>query len=203
MAKPPSSSKKDLIVCADDLEQEESGWTSYFEDFSSNTNSSCFSFCGGDGFSSSSSVSDAASFAACKFSHPHNHNILSSNNNYGLPPNPPDMKLRFKKSQQAHHQILEDDPLEDTATSPLNSPKDGDLSPTEMISRKIADDHDLYADSTGKGFTSENVSDSKRDDDDEDDKNNTKGKNNMKNYTNMKKRGLSFFPLSMLVNYFG
>ncbi|XP_028808405.1 vascular-related unknown protein 1-like [Neltuma alba] len=194
MAEPASSSKKDLIVCADH-EGEESGWTSYFEDFSSNTDSSCFSSCGGG---SSPLVSDAASYcAACKSSHHHNHHLLSSlsSNNYGVPPNLPDMKLRFKKSRA--NLISEDDPLEDTATSPLNSPKDGDLNPSEMISRKTAE-HDLYADSTSERFTSENISDSKRDEIPK----KTKGKNNM-NYKNLKKRGLSLFPLSMLVNYFG
>ncbi|XP_054814072.1 vascular-related unknown protein 1-like [Prosopis cineraria] len=202
MAKPASSSKKDLIVRADHEDQEESGWTSYFEDLSSNTGSSCFSLCSGG---SSSLVSDAASCAACKFSHHHNHRLLSSlsSNNYGVPPNHPDMKLRFKKSRtkKVSHDD-DDDPLEDTATSPLNSPKDGDqLDPTVTIPTKTADH--LSDDSTGKGFTSEHVSDLKRDHGAHSkDEKNSRGKNSM-SYTDLKKRGLSLFPLSMLVNYFG
>lgn len=126
MAKTPSPSKKGLS-----LEEEESGWTSYFEDyFSSNSNSSsCFSLCGGCGDGSTPSlISDAASCAACKLSHHHNHHllpsVLSSDNNRRFPENLPYRKLRFNKSSQPnHHQISKDDPLEDTASSPLNSPK--------------------------------------------------------------------------------
>lgn len=91
---------------------EESGWTSYFQDFSNGTMepSYCSSLLGG----SSSLVSDAASCAAWKFSHRNYH--------VGDSPNLISGKLRFKKTRTK--QISEeDDPLEDTASSPVNSPK--------------------------------------------------------------------------------
>jgi hypothetical protein len=87
--------------------QEESGWTTYFEDFSKGIEPS---YCSGGG---SSLVSDAASYAAWKFSqHHHNHVVASK-----LP-----KKLCFKKTRS---KIISDhdDPLEDTASSPVNSPK--------------------------------------------------------------------------------
>ncbi|CAL0332177.1 unnamed protein product [Lupinus luteus] len=104
---------------------EESGWTSYFEDFSKGMEQS---YC-------SSLVSDAASSAAWKFSH---HNIVSCSSHRNSSNVP--KKLCFKKSRSK--QILEDDPLEDTASSPINSPKVGDLNPKETISRKIDDQLD-------------------------------------------------------------
>jgi len=96
---------------------EESGWTSYFEDFSKGMDEQ--SYCSSLG--GSSLVSDAASSAAWKLSH-HNHLLSypsvrvrdSSNNNVSK-------KLRFKKTRT--QQISDDDPLEDTASSPVNSPK--------------------------------------------------------------------------------
>jgi len=93
----------------------ESGWTSYFEDFSKGIEPSYCSSLDG-----SSLLSDAASSAAWKFSH-HNHHLLSSpsfkaSNTTNLP-----KKLTFKKARAK--QISEDDPLEDTASSPVNSPK--------------------------------------------------------------------------------
>lgn len=88
--------------------EEESGWTAYFEDFSSNNNrenSYCSSFC------SPSLVSDAASCAAWKLSEKNHLPDCSS-----IP-----KKLKFKKTRT--EQIWFDDSLEDTASSPVNSPK--------------------------------------------------------------------------------
>jgi len=88
-------------------QSEESGWTSYFEDFSKDIEPSyCSSSLGG-----SSLVSDAASCAAWKFSH---KNHVSNSPNLSK-------KISLKKSRTK--QISEDDPLEDTASSPVNSPK--------------------------------------------------------------------------------
>lgn len=89
---------------------EESGWTCYFEDLSKDIEQSyCSSTFGG-----SSLVSDAASCASWKFSHK-NKNIHVKNSPYLS------KKLSLKKKRTK--QILDDDPLEDTASSPLNSPK--------------------------------------------------------------------------------
>ncbi|KAI4334107.1 hypothetical protein L6164_018839 [Bauhinia variegata] len=160
-------SANEKLTCAQD-----SGWTAYFEDLSNNMEDGSSYSLGG-----SSMVSDAASCAAWKFSHS-NHAVS--------PPNPP-KKLSFKKKRTKH--ILKDDPLEDTASSPVNSPKVGDqLNSNKMISRKIDDQLDG---SMGKGFTSDDYSELPTDD--------------HKNLycTDLKKRGLCLVPLSMLVNYFG
>ena len=95
---------------------EESGWTSYFQEFSQGMmeeQSYSSSFAGG-----SSLVSDAASCAAWKFSYQNDHLVsCSSVRNISKLPK----KLCFKKTRAK--QISEDDPLEDTASSPVNSPK--------------------------------------------------------------------------------
>ncbi|XP_027347888.1 vascular-related unknown protein 1 [Abrus precatorius] len=171
---------------------QESGWTSYLEDFSKGMEpSSCSSLDG------SSLLSDAASSAAWKLSH-HNHLLscsLVKASGHSAPNLP--QKLSFKRARTKH--ISEDDPLEDTASSPVNSPKVRDLNPTEIISRKV--DDQLGGSMGGKGFTSsENYSALQRDDDDEHEL-----KYNGKNIdcTDLKKRGLCLVPLSLLVNYLG
>ncbi|KAB2090397.1 hypothetical protein ES319_A03G121000v1 [Gossypium barbadense] len=87
----------------------ESGWTAYFEDLSNQpkTYSSTFS-CG------SSLISDAAT--ASKISH-HNHHASASSSS----PKPPNI-LSFKQTRTTT-EICEDHSLEDTASSPVNSPK--------------------------------------------------------------------------------
>ncbi|KAB2041527.1 hypothetical protein ES319_D02G153500v1 [Gossypium barbadense] len=91
-----------------EFSDEESGWTTYFEDLSNQpkTYSSTFS-CG------SSLISDAAT--APKISH-HNHHVSASSSS----PKPPNI-LRFKQTRTT--EICEDHSLEDTASSPVNSPK--------------------------------------------------------------------------------
>ncbi|KAK7263534.1 hypothetical protein RJT34_31126 [Clitoria ternatea] len=170
---------------------QESGWTSYLEDFSKGIEPSYCSSLGG-----SSLLSDAASSAAWKFSH-HNHLLscssLRGNNTNGSTPNPP-KKLCFKKARAK--QISEDDPLEDTASSPVNSPKVRDLNPSEIISGKV---DDQLEGSMGKGLIpSEHYSNLQIDDKHEQ-------KFNGKNIdsTELKKRGLCLVPLSLLVNYLG
>ncbi|CAL0333913.1 unnamed protein product [Lupinus luteus] len=151
-----SSANKSLVSNC----PEESGWTSYFEDLSKGIEPSNCSSLGG-----SSLVSDAASYAAWKFSHQNHGNGSSAPNLL--------KKLNFKKARAK--QISEDDPLEDTASSPVNSPK-------------------------VKGFTSsENYSELQTDD--EHDQVNLKGKKN--DCTDLKKQGLCLVPVSMFVNYFG
>ncbi|XP_028785646.1 vascular-related unknown protein 1 [Neltuma alba] len=155
---------------------EESGWTSYLQDFS---NDSCFSVGG------SSLLSDAASSAACKFSHPHH-----------LP-----HKLTFKKTRTK--QISQDDPLEDTASSPVNSPKVGDLQPTETSSRKVDDQTDVAASMAKEFRGAEHYPESEIDDDDDDKQPGNLKKKSAIHCTDLKKRGLCLVPLSMLVHYFG
>ncbi|KAK7312722.1 hypothetical protein VNO77_36809 [Canavalia gladiata] len=168
---------------------QESGWTSYLEDFSKGIEHSHCSSLGG-----SSLLSDAASSAAWKFSH-HSHLLpFSSVKATSTAPNLP-KKLCFKKARAK--QISQDDPLEDTASSPVNSPKVRDLNPTEIISRKV--DDQLEGSMGGKGFTSlENYSDLQTDD-----KHEQKFNGKSIDCTELKKRGLCIVPLSLLVNYLG
>jgi hypothetical protein len=90
---------------------EESGWTSYFEDLS-NHKEEGQSLC--SSFDSSSMVSDAASFPPWKSSQT-NHVVACSS--FGALPE----KLTSKKTRA--EEISLDDSLEDTASSPVNSPK--------------------------------------------------------------------------------
>ncbi|MED6157075.1 hypothetical protein PIB30_020063 [Stylosanthes scabra] len=183
---------------------EESGWTSYFQDLSQGSmmmkeQSYCLSFGGG-----SSLVSDASSSSAAwkKFSsshhdnHNHNHHLVSCSSvkkptsTSSLP-----KKLCFKKTRAKQISQEDDDPLEDTASSPLNSPKVGDLNSTETISRNI----DYQLGSVGnKGFESE----LQRDEGGEGELN-FHGKKNIDECNDLKKRGLCLVPFSMLVNYYG
>lgn len=90
---------------------EESGWTSYLEDFLASQKkegSTCSGFSPSIG-GGSSMVSDATSCVACK---PPAH----------AEPSKGCKKLSFKK-RKARVTLGHDDPLEDTASSPLNSPK--------------------------------------------------------------------------------
>ncbi|KAG5140968.1 hypothetical protein JHK84_034736 [Glycine max] len=159
---------------------EESGWTSYFEEFSKGMEQQ--SYCSSLG--GSSLVSDAASCAAWKLSH-HNHLVSYPSNNVIS------KKLRFKKTRT--QQISDDDPLDDTASSPVNSPKVGDL----KVSGKN-DDQLNGSTSRGKGFNSQHYPKLQADECDI----NFNG-NNVECKTNLKKKGLCLVPLSMLVNYYG
>ncbi|KAK2370240.1 hypothetical protein P8452_57595 [Trifolium repens] len=158
---------------------EESGWTSYFDDLSKDIEQS---YCSSSSLGGSSLVSDAASCAAWKFSH---KNHIRNSQNLSK-------KLSLKKTRTK--QISQDDPLEDTASSPVNSPKVSDMNPREMISRKIGDQQDGSRD---MAYTSEYYSKLETNDCDM----NFNGKNI--ECTNLKKRGLCLVPMSMLVKYYG
>ncbi|KAL1362796.1 hypothetical protein HN51_011012 [Arachis hypogaea] len=186
------------IITNDDDEDEESGWTSYFEDFSSRSieeeeNNNKSSYCDGG----SSLLSDAASSAAAawnnKFSHHHHHD-------YSVVDAAP-KKLCFKKAIKRAKQISHDDPLEDTASSPVNSPKVRDLNSTEIISSKIIDGSTCME----KEFksSSEHNSELQRYDDNNNEEVNLNGNKSIECTTDLKKRGLCVVPFSMLVNYLG
>ncbi|KAG2712246.1 hypothetical protein I3760_04G115100 [Carya illinoinensis] len=148
---------------------EESGWTKYLEDFSS--------YKGHDDSSSSfhsySLVSDAASSAAWK---------NSNNKDLKVP-----KTLGFKNTITK----IIDDSLEDTASSPVSSPKVSDLGPVDMnpieMKRGILEHYDpeLQPDErSGINFG---------------------GKIDINNHDsrNLRKMGLCLVPLSKLVNYSG
>ncbi|MED6142896.1 hypothetical protein PIB30_001663 [Stylosanthes scabra] len=221
-----SSSSRDkkseeIIINDDDGEEEEedeeSGWTSYFQDYFSsrsieeeeehnNKNSYCSNFDGG-----SSLLSDAASSAAVAWNnkrlsqqhhhHHHHHDYYSSYSRATVvvdaSPNLP-KKLCFKKSITRTKQISQDhdDSLEDTASSPLNSPKVGDLTnSTEIIDGSTSMGKELIS-------SSEHNLDLKRHDDNNEELN-LNNKSIDECTTDLKKRGLCLVPFSMLVNYFG
>ncbi|TKY48751.1 hypothetical protein E2542_SST26173 [Spatholobus suberectus] len=166
---------------------EESGWTSYFEDFSMGMEQQ--SYCSSLG--GSSLVSDAASCAAWKLSH-HNHLVsYSSHVRVRDPSNVSKKKLCFKKTRT--QQISNDDPLEDTASSPVNSPKVGDLKVSSKIDAQLNG-----STSRGREFQSENYPKLQTHECDI----NFNG-NNIECNTDLKKKGLCLVPLSMLVNYYG
>lgn len=99
-------------------DEEESGWTSYFEDFLSNQriqqtpSSSSPSY----NYKGTTLVSDAASYVHQKISN--QASKVSSMNS--LPKF--SKKLNFSNKTRAK-EIYYDDSLEDTASSPVNSPK--------------------------------------------------------------------------------
>ncbi|TYJ05521.1 hypothetical protein E1A91_A12G169700v1 [Gossypium mustelinum] len=100
-----SSIHKSAISKDDSVE--ESGWTAYFEDFSNHQqqkDSYSYSFdC------DSSLISDAATAWKSPHNIDHHHHVFPK-------------KLRFKKTRTKEI-YEEDDSLEDTASSPVNSPK--------------------------------------------------------------------------------
>ncbi|RVX08531.1 vascular-related unknown protein 1 isoform X1 [Vitis vinifera] len=168
---------------------EESGWTAYFEDLSSisrghgSNSSAC---------DTSSLVSDAASGAAWKAT-TGNH-VVACSSIAGSPQIP--RKLSFKKTRA--REISYDDSLEDTASSPVNSPKTSTLQKMEMNPRKT-DSH--MENSQGKGDGSADHY-SKLQANERNEMNDFNGKNNI-DCTDLKKRGLCLVPLSMLVSYLG
>ncbi|GMP54174.1 hypothetical protein CsSME_00019422 [Camellia sinensis var. sinensis] len=170
---------------------EESGWTSYFDDFLSNQEQEQEQEEQEEEeedvpeeSGSPSLVSDAASCAVWK----------KINNNNQLTACPPisgsispttimPKKLSFKKKRSKD--ISRDDSLEDTASSPANSPK-MDLNP-----RKRDDNTKVL----GTDFHSKIKTDERN-------QMNIDWKINNE-YTQLKKRGLCLAPLSMFVNYLG
>ncbi|XP_004289159.1 PREDICTED: uncharacterized protein LOC101296524 [Fragaria vesca subsp. vesca] len=145
-------------------EEEESGWTKYFEDFSNNNRQEQASFC-------SSLVSDASSGAAWRVSH-----------NNSVP----------KKLKKTRTKKIGDHDLEDTASSPVNSPKIGDFRPVDHMNPRKIEDHRININSLGK----EHFAEMKQADENSSDCSGKNGQN-----TDLKKKGLCLVPLNLLVNY--
>ncbi|XP_019432201.1 PREDICTED: uncharacterized protein LOC109339244 [Lupinus angustifolius] len=160
---------------------EESGWTMYFDDFFNNNRNiiedggcNSMSFSGVDS-SSTSLVSDAASLATQKLA----ENFLMSKNG--------NRSLSLKKRKKIRTAFV-DDSLEDTASSPVNSPKVS--FDNQLWKEKLKKEIDF---SQEKGNTSEQR--------DEREELSLNGKDS--ECTELKKRGLCLVPLSMLANYLG
>ncbi|OMO72316.1 hypothetical protein COLO4_27687 [Corchorus olitorius] len=177
-------------------EEEESGWTSYFEDFDNyqqqqQQNSYCSSFS-----CSSSLISDAAT--AWK---------LSTNNNpvfaCSSTPKTPN-KLRFKKTRTKEIS-QEDDSLEDTASSPVNSPKVSELMKMNDMNPRKREDHQIHSSHQGmkEGGGSENYSEILQIEQHDQDDERRMNFGDDHGCTELNKRGLCLVPFSMLVNYLG
>ncbi len=92
---------------------EESGWTMYFEDLLvNNNNENSYS---SSGVETASLVSDAASLAGKRYESIERHGGLAMVKSSSK-------RLSFKKRKTKGANLV-DDALEDTASSPLNSPK--------------------------------------------------------------------------------
>ncbi|KAJ0045251.1 hypothetical protein Pint_04216 [Pistacia integerrima] len=170
-------------------EEEESGWTVYFDELFDGDNddaryneeiNSCFS-----ASPESSLISDAASSSvlvkksAAHHHHPH-HDVHDRN------------KRSIMSSKKRKTKVADND-LEDTASSPVNSPKIYSL--MNQLERKPAEAKDVMDISQENGSTS-----AQRDGRAE---NNNSNCNNEEEESELKKRGLCLVPLSMLVKYIG
>ncbi|PSS16162.1 Methyltransferase-like protein [Actinidia chinensis var. chinensis] len=121
---------------------EESGWTSYFKDFSSKQRYDLEE----EEENTPSLVSDAASCVPLKINMPNNNQLSLAPpiEHSHIMPN----KFNFKKTRTreiSHH----DDSLEDTASSLVNSPKVSSLKLTDMINPRKKEDN--IESSLGKG----------------------------------------------------
>ncbi|ESQ47693.1 hypothetical protein EUTSA_v10021505mg [Eutrema salsugineum] len=174
--------------------QEESGWTTYLEDFSNQNRthyekgdhqdkSSC-SLLGG----SPSLISDAATDAFSGRSFP-----------VKFP-----AKLKFGKARTK--KICEDDSLEDTASSPVNSPKVSQVEHVQTPPRKIED----YVSSSFVMGNMRSMGDNQIQFQEGDEQKmmmmrNLRERKNNNNSNNMdlRSRGLCVVPISMLANFNG
>ncbi|XP_071723203.1 vascular-related unknown protein 1-like [Rutidosis leptorrhynchoides] len=163
-----SAMNKNISDCSS---REESGWTSYFEDFTQRNLLQEEDHDHENDVSSHSFVSDASnSSVAWKILQHNNHNQLISTPN----------NLRLLKRNRVNDN---DDSLQDTASSPLNSPKVRDLEEVDSSRKKIESHMNIFL---GKEFSTNN-------------KSNSEGENT--SCTELKRRGLCLVPMSMLENY--
>ncbi|GMJ10296.1 VASCULAR-RELATED UNKNOWN PROTEIN 4 [Hibiscus trionum] len=170
--------------CYDDETPEESSWTMYFKDFSNDNDgvvemngngSRCYSI-SDINYQTSSLVSGRHVFGA------------SSDHNKGIRKN----RLCFKKRKTNRSSAgFVDDDLEDTASSPVDSPK---MCNMENQSLKMKDAMDTSKKDKGSGSSREI-----------DERNDELGfiKGGENEETQLKKRGLCLVPLSMVLQYLG
>ncbi|XP_019251470.1 PREDICTED: uncharacterized protein LOC109230412 isoform X2 [Nicotiana attenuata] len=168
--------------------QEESGWTTYLEDFSMENNnrennSSC---CEDDSFGSPSLLSDAASHAVNWKNCNTNNQVLNSYNS-PMGGSPFLKRLNLKKPR---NKKISDPDLEDTASSPVNSPK------MDINYQRADNSSGNFLGSIESGSIQQQQMQTLE-------RNNVcfDGKNN--SYMDLKKKGLCLVPLSMLVKYRG
>ncbi|XP_057951871.1 uncharacterized protein LOC131146337 [Malania oleifera] len=151
--------------------EESSSWTACFECFSSNTSDGEHSAC--SSFGSSSWVSDSASAVAWRTSHSNGfaatRSCSTGGRSAGLPKRSASQKLKNFKQTRSRDTSSYGDSLEDTASSPVYSPK------REVNLGKMDDNLNRY--SQGNGGESGGYSEPQADLD-EGNKINFEGKNN-------------------------
>ncbi|XP_009620975.1 vascular-related unknown protein 1-like [Nicotiana tomentosiformis] len=172
---------------------EESGWTTYLEDFSMKqreNNSSCNS----DSFGSPSLLSDAASHAAWK--------INCNTNNTNQIPNacsPPPMGgspfLKRLNLKNKRNKKISDPDLEDTASSPVNSPKVSSFKQMDTNYRTENSSIGYFQGNEGGSGQIQEMQTVEINSTSFDEKNN--------GYIELKKKGLCLVPWSMIVNHHG
>ncbi|XP_050219652.1 vascular-related unknown protein 1-like [Mercurialis annua] len=167
------------IVVSDDNSFEESGWTMYIDDFNAmnkNNNENNSSLCFDDEtICSSDLISDAAS-------------LILKNSNGDIE----NKSVSFKKRKMKVFAI--DDSLEDTASSPVNSPKVCDIMKQPFTKTSKHKEMDI---SQVKG--NNNIASS---DEVVDERSNLGFTGRESENTELKKRGFCLVPLSVVVNYF-
>ncbi|KAJ8527849.1 hypothetical protein K7X08_015300 [Anisodus acutangulus] len=164
--------------------QEESGWTTYLEDFElmnnqrENYRSSCCEDDDDDNFGTNSLLSDAAS------------NYVPWKNYCNTHYNQLVVKLNMKLPR---NKKINDPDLEDTASSPVNSPKVSNFKEMEINYRRAKNSSGHFLGNEGSSRQFQEMQKAER--------GNVSLDNN--GYTDLKKKGLCLVPLSMLVNYHG
>ncbi|XP_047951809.1 vascular-related unknown protein 1-like [Salvia hispanica] len=153
----------------DDKNIEESGWTKYLEDFSCNNASF---------ISSSSMVSDAAWNGS--------DTIKRLN-----------LKKLNRSTTRRKYTYEYDDDLEDTASSPVHSPKVSRMKQAEVNQRKM----DATCDYVGQQSSSKNFL--KHDREERNTNNSVIDNKTSDQYMELRKRGLCLVPMSALINYIG
>ncbi|KAF7116894.1 hypothetical protein RHSIM_RhsimUnG0010900 [Rhododendron simsii] len=190
-----------IIASTDTEPQEESGWTSYFEDFLATQRSredqhSTAPFSDQESFCSPSLVSDAASCAPSKTENRNQVPSCDPVTEDGPPVTTMHKTASFKKVARTE-EISRDDSLEDTASSPANSPKVSSLKEMDIINpRKREDNNGVeISNSLGKGGGSDCCTELIP----------TEGGTDMtiEGYTELNRRGLCLVPLSIVLNYLG
>lgn len=176
-------------------EEEESGWTMYFDDFlqTNKKNEKMITTTTTTSFFSSSSdlmVSDAASSVAKNEKEKAAAATATANEGGFLPLLRNCKRLSFKK-RKTKGALMVDDALEDTASSPVNSPKVSQMYKMEMRPKEQKDNIGIYE---KKGNVSSQAN--------ERNEVGFVGRESGPN-TELKKRGLCLVPMSMLVNYLG
>ncbi|CAI9759978.1 unnamed protein product [Fraxinus pennsylvanica] len=162
---------------------EESGWTAYLEDFSLNQTKHSPSSCSMDSFGSPSLVSDAA------WNGQKNNQVRPCSSLYGsqFP-----KRLNFKNHRMSKK--MSSDDLEDTASSPVNSPK---VSSWKQVDANYKRSDDSISNLVvGKQDGLDNLSDLHRNNMNIADGRDIEG-------TDLEKKGLCLMPMSVFVNYLG